>query len=67
MHEYLRLTDYANRQKNESLFINAEINAIMIADLVFSYLKASIEKSIVLLGLTHNIDNLDSKRLIKPS
>jgi hypothetical protein len=62
LHEFLRLTDYALRQKKEALFINAEINAILGADLVFTYLKASIEKMIVLLGLTHEIVNLDAKK-----
>ncbi len=61
LHELLRLIDYSEREKKEALFINAEINAIMGADLVFSYLKASIEKIVVLIGLTHGINNLDSK------
>lgn len=61
LHEFLRLVDYSEKHKNEALFITAEINAIMSADLVFSYLKATIEKIIVLVGLTHGITNLDSK------
>jgi hypothetical protein len=62
LNEYLHLVDYANKHKGDALFINAEINAIMNADLVFSYLKASVEKIIVLIGLTHGILNLDSKK-----
>ncbi len=61
LHEFLRLVDYSERKKKDALFINAEINAIMGADLVFSYLKASVEKIVVLIGLTHEINNLDSK------
>src|SRR5436189_4500865 len=44
LHEYLRLIAYTESQKDEALFIKAEINAIMNADLLFSYLKASVEK-----------------------
>ncbi len=62
LHEFLRLTIYAENQKENALFINAEINAIMGADLVFSYLKASIEKIILLVALTHGIKNLDGKK-----
>ncbi|MCW3111178.1 MAG: hypothetical protein JWQ09_5684 [Segetibacter sp.] len=65
LHEYLRLTDYARRQKRNALLINAEVNAIMGADLVFTYLKASVEKVVVLLGLTHGITNLESKKTHK--
>ncbi|MFA7301955.1 MAG: hypothetical protein WC069_06615 [Candidatus Shapirobacteria bacterium] len=62
LHEFLLRIDYANKHKNDALFINAEINAIMNADLIFSYLKASIEKIIVIVGLTFGISNLDSKK-----
>ncbi|MBA3682141.1 MAG: hypothetical protein H0W73_13430 [Bacteroidetes bacterium] len=62
LHEYLRLIHYVEAQKDMALFTTAEINAITAADLVFSYLKASIEKSIVILGLTHGIRNIDSKK-----
>lgn len=65
LHEYFRLVAFSENQKNNALFINAEINAIMSADLVFSYLKASIEKIIVIIGLTHGILNLDSKKTHK--
>jgi hypothetical protein len=62
LHELLWRVDYAQKHKNDALFTNAEINAIMNADLTFSYLKATIEKIIVLVGLTHGIKNLDSKK-----
>lgn len=65
LHEYIRLLNYTETQKKESLFINSELNAIMTADTVFSYLKASIEKIIVVLGLIYGITNLDSKKTHK--
>jgi hypothetical protein len=65
LYEYLNLTRHADNQKKDNLFIAAEINAIMGADAVFSYLKASIEKIIALVGFTHGITNLDSKKTHK--
>lgn len=65
LHEYIRLIAYTEKQKMDALFINAEINAIMAADNIFSYLKASIEKIIILIGYTHGITNLDSKKTHK--
>lgn len=62
IHEFLLRLDYAQKNKNESLLVNAEINAIMYADLIFSYLKACIEKTMVIVALTHGITNLDSKK-----
>ena len=62
LHEFLQLTDYTEKRKKEALFIGAEMNAIMSADLIFSYLKASIEKTVILIGLTHGINNLDVKK-----
>jgi hypothetical protein len=61
LHEFLRLVVYSEKHKNQALLINAEITAIMSADLIFSYLKAMVEKIIVLIGLTFGITNLDSK------
>lgn len=65
LHELLLRVDYAEKHKNDALFINAELNAIMNADLIFSYLKATVEKTIVIVGLTHGINNLDSKKTHK--
>jgi hypothetical protein len=62
LHEFIRLIDYNEKKKKEALFIGAEINAIMSADLVFLYLKSSIEKIIILIGETHGINNLDAKK-----
>jgi hypothetical protein len=65
LYEFIRLTAYAEEKKKEALLINAEVNAIMQADLVISYLKASVEKTVVLIGLIHSITNLDSKKTHK--
>ena len=65
LHEYLRLIAYSEDQKKDALFTQSEIDAIMNADLVFSYLKASIEKTIILIGLTHEIPSLESKKTHK--
>jgi hypothetical protein len=65
LHEYIRLADYSQNNKNEALFIRAELDCITNAELVFSYLKATIEKAIVLLGLTHEVLNLDAKKTHK--
>lgn len=42
--------------------MNAEVDAIRSADLVFTYLKASVEKTIVLLALSYDIPNMVSKK-----
>lgn len=62
LNEYLRVGAYAQAQKGPALFINAELQAIMGADLVFAYLKASFEKSVALAGLVFGMRSLDSKR-----
>lgn len=62
LYEFYYRILYAENNKKESLFINAEVNAIMYGDSVFTYLKASIEKIIALIGYTHEIDSIDSKK-----
>jgi len=62
LQELLGRVYYAQKHKDDSMFINAEITGIMNADLMFSYLKATIEKTIILVGLTHGIKNLDAKK-----
>lgn len=65
LHEYVRLAAFANTEKQQAALINAEVNAIMGADLVFSYLKASVEKTIALVGITYGITGLDAKKTHK--
>lgn len=60
--EYLRLFTYAEQHKGEAQLINAEVDAIMLADGLFANLKASVEKTIALAGVTHGIANLDAKK-----
>jgi hypothetical protein len=62
IYEFTRSVLYTESNKNEALLINSEINAIMMVDLVFSYLKASIEKIMVITSLTFEIKGLDSKK-----
>ncbi|MBL7911085.1 MAG: hypothetical protein JNJ41_08545 [Bacteroidia bacterium] len=62
LHEYIRLIVHLQDEKKRALFTNAEIDAIMKADLLFSYLKATIEKTIALTGLIYSVENLDSKK-----
>jgi hypothetical protein len=59
---YIRLAAQTADEKQESALIKAEIDAILGADLIFSYLKASIEKTIALVGMKHGIMNLDAKK-----
>lgn len=65
IYEFHRLIEFSEKNKNDALMINAEMDAIICADTVFTYLKASIEKTIIVLGLNHQINNLDSKKTHK--
>lgn len=60
--EYVRLIAYADEHKKAAKLINAEVNAIMQADVIFAYLKASVEKIIALLGAVHGEAGLDAKK-----
>jgi hypothetical protein len=62
LHELLYLIDYNEKHKNDALLLKAEMSAIMTAETIFSYLKASIEKTIALLGLIFDIKDLDSRK-----
>jgi len=62
LHEFIRLVVYATDEKRGSHIIAAEVSAIMGAELVFVYLKATMEKLITLTGLTFGIADLDGKR-----
>lgn len=65
LHEFLYLIDYNEKQKRGSLLIKAELSAIIGAENIFSYLKASIEKTMVVIGLIYGIKNLESKKTHK--
>lgn len=60
--EYTRLMSHAELHKGAAQITNAEVEAIMAADGLFAYLKASVEKTIALVGATHGIRNLDAKK-----
>jgi hypothetical protein len=60
--EFLRLVVYTDDHKNNAQLINAEVNAMMAADGVFANLKASVEKTIALVGTVYGIKGLEAKR-----
>ena len=60
--EFLRLVVYTDTHKRDAQLINAEVNAVMAADGIFANLKASVEKTIALVGVTHSIKGLDAKK-----
>ena len=61
LHEFLRMADYARKNKKNAILINAEVDAIRELDAVIVNLKSSIEKIITLIGLTHEISRIDEK------
>lgn len=61
LHEYVRLSAFSFNDKADSVLLDEEVDAIMCVDRVFSYLKASLEKTIALTGLVFQVKNLDSK------
>lgn len=65
LHEYIRLSAFSLTDKKDAALINAEVDAIMGADLIFSYLKASLEKTVAMTGLVFGIRNLESMKTHK--
>lgn len=59
--EYVRLSAFSFCEKTDSVLLNEEVDAIMCVDRTFSYLKASLEKTIAMTGLVFGVQNLDSK------
>lgn len=62
LNELLYLLDYAETNKSDSLLLKAELSSISEVETVFVYLKASIEKTIVVIGLIFGIKNLEAKK-----
>lgn len=60
--ELVRLTSFTNENKHDALLINAETTLLMYTDLLFVYLKATVEKTMTLVGLTHNVDGIADKK-----
>lgn len=48
--------------KGENVLARNEVEIVMNIDLSISYLKSSVEKILIILGLTHNITGLESKK-----
>jgi hypothetical protein len=62
MLEYAKLLTYADAHKGSAYLIDAEVDAIMAADALFAYLKASVEKTIALVGAVYGITDVDAKK-----
>lgn len=65
LHELIYLIDYNEKNKGEALLLQAELSAISEAETIINYLKATIEKIIVLIGLMFNLKNLETKKTHK--
>ncbi|MGD0821594.1 MAG: hypothetical protein ABSA71_12735 [Desulfomonilia bacterium] len=63
--EYLTLVFKVREEKRESLIVKAEMYGIMHADLMVTYLKASIEKILALVATVFQIEGLDAKKTHK--
>ena len=60
--EYLRKASRTRQEKKDALLIEFEMDAIMNADLLFTYLKASVEKTIALVAAAYSIPGMDGKK-----
>ena len=60
--EFLRAVDYAKRHKEQSMLIVAELNATMFAESVFMYLKATIEKTLALVGNVLGLPQIENHK-----
>ncbi|MBX3239534.1 MAG: hypothetical protein KF679_06385 [Chitinophagaceae bacterium] len=65
LNELIYLIDYNEKNKGNALLIQAELSAISEAENIVNYLKATIEKIIVTLGLIYNLKNLETKKTHK--
>ena len=65
LHELIYLIDYAEKNKSNALLTKAELSSISEVETIFAYLKASIEKTIIIIGLTFGIKNLETKKTHK--
>lgn len=63
--DYLCLAEQVRQEKCDSLLVKAELYGIMRADLLVTYLKASIEKILVLVASVFEIKGLDAQKTHK--
>lgn len=63
--EYLKLAERTKNEKQTATLTHTELHGIMYADLLVSYLKSSVEKTLALVAATHSIPSLDSKKTHK--
>lgn len=62
LNEYLFLANNVQKKKASTVLTQYEVKAIMHADLLFVHLKASIEKSVALIGTIYGVDNIMDKK-----
>jgi hypothetical protein len=65
LHELIYLIDYNEKNKGDALLLQAELSAISEAETIINYLKATIEKIIILIGLIFSLKNLETKKTHK--
>ncbi|QIL42386.1 hypothetical protein G7074_25865 [Pedobacter sp. HDW13] len=62
---FLKLTQQIKDGKGNSSLTHKEFSAIKDADLVFTYLKSTVEKAVILLGAIYEIKDLENKKTHK--
>lgn len=62
---FIETSSYVGTNKNDTMFLAAELDSIIRADSIFIYLKASIEKNVALLGYILGIKGLENKKTQK--
>lgn len=65
LHELVYLIDYNEKNKGTALLIQAELSAINEIETTINYLKATIEKIIVIIGLLFNLKTIETKKTHK--
>ncbi len=65
LHNYFNLWSLINKKKSDQILLTEEIDLVNVADCIFLYLKASIEKAVVLLGLIYGLGDLSDKKAHK--
>ncbi len=62
LHSLVRLIDTSRREKKDSILIKSDIDAALNIDSIIVYLKSSIEKSILLIGYSFCVLNLENQK-----
>ncbi len=64
-HELVQHMDKSGHKSEETTLMSAEVDALKEISVIVMELKATIEKSVVLLGLTYEINDLESRKTHK--